>query len=125
MSANNPQGIHVAAVFVSENTGLILKDRYLYNDGYYIIVDNDSPFDINTHLLFPFAIVVGICFCTMLGFMEKTIEASVLLKWHLRGGRQGQKSGPSVVSRDNCLGLFCADSIQPFIRAFLACIYRR
>uniref|UniRef100_A0A1B6FH30 RING-type domain-containing protein n=1 Tax=Cuerna arida TaxID=1464854 RepID=A0A1B6FH30_9HEMI len=69
MSANNPQGIHVAAVFVSENTGLILKDRYLYNNGYYIIVDNDSPFDFNTHLLFPFAIVVGICFCTMLGFM--------------------------------------------------------
>uniref|UniRef100_A0A1B6M4I7 RING-type domain-containing protein n=2 Tax=Graphocephala atropunctata TaxID=36148 RepID=A0A1B6M4I7_9HEMI len=69
MSANDPKGIHTAAVFVSENTGLILKDRYLYSNGYYIIVDNDSPFDINTHLLFPFAIVVGICFCTMLGFM--------------------------------------------------------
>ncbi|KAG8250527.1 hypothetical protein J6590_099747, partial [Homalodisca vitripennis] len=37
----------------------------------------------------------------------------------LRGGRQGQKSGPSIVSRDNCLGLLRSDKIQPFIRAFL------
>ncbi|XP_054272097.1 E3 ubiquitin-protein ligase Godzilla-like isoform X2 [Macrosteles quadrilineatus] len=69
MSANNPIGIHIAAVFVSEQTGLVLKDNYIYNEGYYIIVDDDSPFDINTHLLYPFAVVVGLCFCTMLGFM--------------------------------------------------------
>lgn len=69
MSANNPVGIHIAAVFVSETTGLILRDNYQYNEGFYIIVDDDSPFDINTHLLLPFAFVVGLCFCTMLGFM--------------------------------------------------------
>lgn len=31
MSVNNPVGINITAIFVSENTGLILKDNYLYD----------------------------------------------------------------------------------------------
>ncbi|KAL1140071.1 hypothetical protein AAG570_000003 [Ranatra chinensis] len=69
MSTNTTSGIYIPSIFVGGPTGLILKDNYQYFDGYYIIIDDDSPFDINVHLLLPFAIVVGLCFVTMIGFM--------------------------------------------------------
>lgn len=82
MSAKDPHGIHIPSVFVGENTGLMLRDNYQYTNGYYVIIDDDSPFDVNTHLLLPFVIVVGICFLTMLGFL-----VSVCIKDHRRARR--------------------------------------
>ncbi|RZF40296.1 hypothetical protein LSTR_LSTR012599 [Laodelphax striatellus] len=70
MSENEKQGepISIIAVFVGERAGHHLRERYLYNNSYFIEVNNDYPFIID-NLLLPFAIVVGLCFFLMLGFM--------------------------------------------------------
>ncbi|KAL2721587.1 E3 ubiquitin-protein ligase RNF13-like isoform X1 [Vespula maculifrons] len=69
MSAEDPIGIQIPSVFVSELTGLIIKENYLYDQLYFVLINDDLPFNINTHLLLPFAIVVGICFLVMVIFM--------------------------------------------------------
>ncbi|PSN54389.1 hypothetical protein C0J52_11323 [Blattella germanica] len=69
MSAKNPSGIFIQSVFVGQQAGTFLKEKYLYNSSYYILINDDLPFDINTHLLLPFAIVVAICFLVMVIFM--------------------------------------------------------
>ncbi|KAG5325222.1 RNF13 ligase, partial [Pseudoatta argentina] len=69
MSAKDPVGILIPSVFVGEITGLVIKDNYLYNQGYFVVINDDLPFNINTHLLLPFAIVVGICFLIIVIFM--------------------------------------------------------
>ena len=69
MSAKNPEGIYIQSVFVGQQAGTLLKDHYLYGSDYYIVINDDLPFNINTHLLLPFAIVVGICFLIMVIFM--------------------------------------------------------
>jgi len=68
MSAKNKIGITIPSVFVSETTGSIMKQLYC-NADYFIIINSEMPFNINTHLLLPFAIVVGICFIVMVIFM--------------------------------------------------------
>lgn len=69
MSAKDPLGISIPSVFVSAITGEVIKENYLYDQLYFILINDDLPFNINTHLLLPFAIVVGICFLVMLIFM--------------------------------------------------------
>jgi E3 ubiquitin-protein ligase RNF13 len=69
MSAKNPGGIFIPSVFVGEEAGLILKEQYQYTEGYFVVINDEAPFNINTHLLLPFAIVVGICFLVMVVFM--------------------------------------------------------
>ncbi|XP_076662238.1 E3 ubiquitin-protein ligase RNF13 isoform X2 [Halictus rubicundus] len=61
MSAKDSTGIRIPSVFVSEITGLIIKENYLYDQLYFVLINEGTPFNI-THLLLPFAIVVGICF---------------------------------------------------------------
>ncbi|CAK9832125.1 E3 ubiquitin-protein ligase RNF13 [Anthophora retusa] len=68
MSAKDPVGILIPSVFVSEITGLIIKENYLYDELYFVLINDVTPFNI-THLLLPFAIVVGICFLAMVTFM--------------------------------------------------------
>ncbi|XP_063394142.1 E3 ubiquitin-protein ligase RNF13 [Cydia fagiglandana] len=68
MTTKHPAGIEIPSVFVSDIAGLALGESYLYNYGYYIMV-NGAPFDINTQLLLPFAIVVAICLFIMIGLM--------------------------------------------------------
>lgn len=72
MSAENSTGIRIPSVFVGETTGKILQEMYC-NDNYFVIINTEMPFNINMHLLLPFAIVVGICFIVMLTFMVDTI----------------------------------------------------
>lgn len=67
MSANNSTGIFIPSVFVSENSGLLLRKFYA-NNNYYLIINSEVPFNL-PHLLVPFAIVVGICFIVMIIFM--------------------------------------------------------
>ncbi|KAL0128345.1 hypothetical protein PUN28_003555 [Cardiocondyla obscurior] len=69
MSAKNSMGISIPSVFVSEITGLVIKENYLYKNQYFILINDDLPFNINTHLLLPFAIVIGICFLIIVIFM--------------------------------------------------------
>ena len=68
MSAKDPVGILIPSVFVSELTGLIIKENYLYDELYFVLINDNIPFNI-THLLLPFAIVVGICFLVIVIFM--------------------------------------------------------
>ncbi|XP_037300799.1 E3 ubiquitin-protein ligase RNF13 isoform X2 [Manduca sexta] len=69
MSAKDPAGIIIPSVFVSDLTGYLLGDEYLYNQGFYIMVNDDLPFNINTHLLLPFAVVVVLCLLAILIFL--------------------------------------------------------
>lgn len=69
MSAKDTVGILIPSVFVSDITGVVIKENYLYDQLYFVLINDDLPFNINTHLLLPFAIVVGICFLVMLIFM--------------------------------------------------------
>ncbi|KAL4707152.1 hypothetical protein ACJJTC_018887 [Scirpophaga incertulas] len=69
MSAKNPDGISIPSVFVSDIAGLLLAEKYTYGNGYYIMVNGDLPFNINTHLLLPFAVVVVLCLLVIIIFM--------------------------------------------------------
>jgi H+/Cl- antiporter ClcA len=69
MSAKNPTGIFIPSVFVGEEAGSILNESYQYNTGSFILINDEQPFNISTHLLIPFAIVVGICSLIMVVFM--------------------------------------------------------
>ncbi|CAB3221108.1 unnamed protein product [Arctia plantaginis] len=69
MSAKDSTGIVIPSVFVSAKAGLILAEQCLYDTGSYIMVNGDLPFDINTHLLLPFAIIVVLCLLVILIFM--------------------------------------------------------
>lgn len=71
MSAKNPFGIHIPAVFVGYNTGMALKNNYQYDSDFFVIITADDSSNINTQLLIPFAVVVGICFLIMLIFMVR------------------------------------------------------
>ncbi|KAL1491495.1 hypothetical protein ABEB36_012084 [Hypothenemus hampei] len=68
MSAQNATGINISSVFVSQSTGLMLKNVYT-DPNFFVVITSETPFNIQTHLLIPFAIVVGICFIVMVVFM--------------------------------------------------------
>lgn len=68
MYAANETGIHIPAVFVGERAGLRLRD-YFARASYFIVINSASPFNIKTHVLIPFAIVVSVCFTVMIVFM--------------------------------------------------------
>ncbi|XP_041974674.1 E3 ubiquitin-protein ligase RNF13 isoform X2 [Aricia agestis] len=69
MSANDADDIVIPSVFVSDLAGYILAENYQYTNSYYIMVNCDLPFNINTHLLLPFAVVSALCLLVMLIFM--------------------------------------------------------
>lgn len=69
MSVKNDDGITIPSVFVGETTGKILIMNYQYQDGFVLLINDELPFNINTHLILPFSIVVGLCFIIMIGFM--------------------------------------------------------
>jgi E3 ubiquitin-protein ligase RNF13 len=69
MSAKNPAGIFIPSVFIGEEAGSVLKESYQYNTSYFVLINDEEPFNISTHLLVPFAIVVGICSLIMVVFM--------------------------------------------------------
>lgn len=73
MQAEDPVGILIPSVFVSEITGLIIKENYLYDQLYFVLINDDTPFNI-THLLLPFVIVVAVCFLVMVIFMVRIAE---------------------------------------------------
>lgn len=73
MSANNDEGIDIPSMFVGETTGQIIIYNYAYTSGpeeqFALVLNGDLPFNINTNLIVPFSIVVGLCFIIMVGFM--------------------------------------------------------
>lgn len=83
MSANNSDDIDIPSMFVGESTGRIIIYNYLYKEGFVLILNGDSPFNINTHLLVPFCAVVGLCFIIMVGLMiTKCIREQRRLRRH-------------------------------------------
>lgn len=69
MSANDDNGIDIPSMFVGESTGRIIIYNYQFNEGFLLVLNGELPFNINTHLILPFSIVVGLCFVIMIGFM--------------------------------------------------------
>lgn len=83
MSAQNPDDIVIPSVFVGELTGKIISQRYQFTEDCYIVMNGELPFNINTHLILPFSIVVGLCFIIMIGFMiVKCIREQRRLRRH-------------------------------------------
>lgn len=63
MSALNSSGIRIPSVFVGHTTGISLQSHPL---GEIVLVINDElPFNINTQLILPFSILIGLCFLIM------------------------------------------------------------
>lgn len=84
MSAHNSSGIHIPSVFIGESKGMIIRELYA-NQEYFVIINSEVPFNIQTHLVLPFAIVVGICFIVMVIFMVSFLLFFYMTKyWHLK-----------------------------------------
>lgn len=64
MSAQNSTGIVIPSVFVGHTTGLNLKN-FFTSEIVLVINDDDLPFNINTQLILPFSILIGLCFLIM------------------------------------------------------------
>ncbi|CAH0386094.1 unnamed protein product [Bemisia tabaci] len=70
MTVDDPTGIEIPSTFISEEAGLRIRDDYQYLFHYTIIIDDSRfPFGWNTNLLIPFIIIVGFCFCPILGYI--------------------------------------------------------
>lgn len=69
MSAKDADGITIPSVFVGELAGRILMANYQYQQDYLLVLNGDVPFDINTNLILPFSVVVGLCFVIMMGII--------------------------------------------------------
>lgn len=96
MSAKSDDGVMIPSVFVGETTGKILMNNYEYQDGFVLLINDELPFNINTHLILPFSIVVGLCFIIMIGFMiVKCIREQRRLRRH-RLPRSVLKTIPTI-----------------------------
>ncbi|XP_013782074.1 E3 ubiquitin-protein ligase RNF13-like isoform X2 [Limulus polyphemus] len=60
--------ITIPAVLIGERDGNDIKNHFLFDKGYILILYPDQVFNLNTYLL-PFALVIGVCFILMLTFM--------------------------------------------------------
>lgn len=65
MSAKDDAGIVIPSVFVGEKTAQIIRYNYQWEEDFALFINDDLPFNINTHLIIPFSIVVGLCFIVM------------------------------------------------------------
>ncbi|XP_055375016.1 E3 ubiquitin-protein ligase Godzilla [Condylostylus longicornis] len=69
MSAKNSTGIKIPAVFIGESSGNYIKDYYLNQSEYVLIINDALPFNINKNLIIPFSVLVGLCFFVMILYM--------------------------------------------------------
>ncbi|XP_033760378.1 E3 ubiquitin-protein ligase RNF13-like [Pecten maximus] len=64
--------VTIPSVFVGWTSGYEIGKKYCYQcsfSNYTITINNNSPQDFKSYILWPFAIVVGTCFILMLSFM--------------------------------------------------------
>jgi E3 ubiquitin-protein ligase RNF13 len=71
MSAETGSDIFIPSVFVGESTGIIIRENYMFNSSFALLLNDELPFNINTHLILPFTIVVGLCFFIMVSFWTR------------------------------------------------------
>jgi E3 ubiquitin-protein ligase RNF13 len=65
MSASDDSDIFIPSLFVGQTSGSIISYDYSYPKQFFLILNDDFPFNINTHLIIPFCVVVGMCFIIM------------------------------------------------------------
>lgn len=70
MSANDDSDIFIPSLFVGQTTGDTIRHDYVYPKNFFLILNDDFPFNINTHLIIPFCVVVGMCFIIMVSNMN-------------------------------------------------------
>ena len=63
MSAENASGIRIPSVFVGQSSGENLLG-FLPRE-VMLVINDELPFNINTQLILPFAILIGLCFLIM------------------------------------------------------------
>ncbi|KAG1714095.1 E3 ubiquitin-protein ligase RNF13 [Nymphon striatum] len=56
--------INIPTVLVDQTVGVYLDDHYLYDKGYQIVITSSPPFNLNNYL-FPFAVIIAVCFMIM------------------------------------------------------------
>ncbi|XP_037949270.1 E3 ubiquitin-protein ligase RNF13-like [Teleopsis dalmanni] len=66
MRAENSTGIYIPSVFVGYTTGLSL---ILQSADVILVINDEPPFNINTQLILPFSILIGLCFLVMIFYM--------------------------------------------------------
>lgn len=76
MSAADDSDIFIPSVFVGELSGKTIIYDNVYTKGYVLVLNDDLPFNINTHLILPFCVVIGLCFVIMVSSIlsEKKTE---------------------------------------------------
>ncbi|XP_017046673.1 E3 ubiquitin-protein ligase RNF13 [Drosophila ficusphila] len=67
MYADNPAGIRIPSVFVGHTAGVALT-TYITPE-VVLIINDELPFNINTQLILPFSILIGLCFIIMVVYM--------------------------------------------------------
>ncbi|XP_001359240.5 E3 ubiquitin-protein ligase RNF13 [Drosophila pseudoobscura] len=81
MSADNQSGIHIPSVFVGHTTGKALATYF--TPEVVLIINDELPFNINTQLILPFSILIGLCFLIMVIYMiYKCIREQRRLRRH-------------------------------------------
>lgn len=117
MSANNDDGIDIPSMFVGESTGRIIVVNYLYDNEFVLVLNDDLPFNINTHLIVPFAIVVALCFIVMIGFMiMKCLREQRRLRRHRLPGSVLKKIPIIRFNKEEHMSLYeiCAICIEDY-----------
>lgn len=118
MSANNDDGIDIPSMFVGETTGKIIIYNYQYQEGFALVLNDDLPFNINTHLIVPFSIVVGLCFIIMIGFMiMKCVREQRRLRRHRLPNSVLKKIPIIRFSKEEHMAIYeiCAICIEDYV----------
>lgn len=99
MSAADDSDIFIPSVFVGQTAGQIILYDYMYLNGkkknimliqlmailfkgFALVLNDDFPFNINTHLIIPFCIVVGLCFIIMVSHFSR-VSCNIKISYNL------------------------------------------
>jgi len=81
MGVEDPSQIIIYSTFVGEYDGMLLKNfSYFNRKGYYVRIQDE--FNINVYI-WPFAVVVGLCFIVMIFFMVRLVRNHIILMTYL------------------------------------------
>lgn len=118
MSASNDDGINIPSMFIGETTAKIIIYNYVDDPTYGLVLNGDLPFNINTHLILPFSIVVGLCFITMIGFMiVKCVREQRRLRRHRLPGSVLKKIPTIRFAKEQHVALYeiCAICLDDYV----------
>ncbi|XP_036229452.1 E3 ubiquitin-protein ligase Godzilla isoform X2 [Bactrocera oleae] len=100
MSAKNASGIYIPAVFVGHTTGISLMT--FFTPEVILVINDELPFNINTQLILPFSILIGLCFLIMIFYMiYKCVREERRLRRH-RLPKNMLKKLPILKYTKNC-----------------------